>query len=404
MAEERKYIYSIIRNPQEMSAYDKSASSAEAATEAESADKQASDTSRLSGGLFGINNRSITFIPYGDIAAAVSTVHFINFDTFDKKELAQFIAAHDQVNVSLMKKYDSIPMRFGMIAESVEEVHALLAKAYIQFKAALEKISGKAEFIVQTFWNEKNILEKIVHENIEIQKLKKEVELKGAILGFPSKIKLGKRIFDALESYRKEYTEDILSNLAIHFPYFSAGKLFDASKEAVVNETNPAQQQVVYGAGKKMIMNYSFLIGATEESALEFRLNQLAEKYQDEIKFKYIGPMAPYSFAVINLSLGNFELVDSARKIFGFGESVAFSEIKRAYYKLAGQYHPDKQSFIKDKAVADETEKKMKDIITANGVLTVYCNHYLSALSPEKEQICSFRKEDVEDSIIINEK
>ena len=359
MTEERKYIYSIIKNPKEA---------------------QSSDAFRLSGVASGINNRDIICVPYRDIAAAVSNTHLINFDKLDKKELTQFITAHDQVNASLMKKHDVIPMRFGMIAESTEEIRNILAKAYIQFKAALERVGGKAEFIVQVLWNEKNILEKIVQENIEIQKLKKEVESKGKILGFSSKIKLGKRIFEALESCRKEYTEDILSSLATHFSNFSAGKLMD----------------------KEMLMNYSFLIGTTEESALASRLNQLAEKYKDELKFKYIGPMAPYSFAVINLSLGNFDLIDNARRTFGLGELVAFSEIKKTYYKLAGQHHPDKQAFTKDQIILDEAEKKMKDIITANEVLTVYCKYYLSALSPEKEQLCSFRKEDIEDSILSN--
>jgi len=280
-----------------------------------------------------------------------------------------------------------------MIAESAEEIRNILAKAYIQFKAALERIAGKAEFVVQVFWNEKNILEKIVQENPEIQELKKEIESKGKILGFSSKMKLGKRIFEALESYRKECTKDILSNLAIRFPNFSAGKLLDASKEGAANETN-----------KEMIMNYSFLVDKTEESALEFQLNKLAEKYKDEVKFKYIGPMAAYSFAVINLSLGNFDLVDGARKTLGLEESATFLNIRDAYHKLAAEHHPDKHEYKKDQVILEKAEKKMKDIITASEVLTVYCKHYLSALSPEKEQLCSFKKEDVEDSIIIKEK
>src|SRR3989338_3565670 len=212
MTEERKYIYSIINNPKEM---------------------RASDTSRLPGGLFGINNRGITFVPYRDISAAVSNTHLINFHKLGEKELTQLIAVHDQVNVSLMKKCDIIPMRFGIIAESAEEIRNILAKAYIQFKAALERIAWKAEFVVQVFWNEKNVLEKIVQENPEIQELKKETESKGKILGFASKMKLGKRVFEAVESYRKECVEDIFGNLATRFPNFSAGKLLD--KEILMN-------------------------------------------------------------------------------------------------------------------------------------------------------------------------
>ena len=114
--------------------------------------------------------------------------------------------------------------------------------------------------------------------------------------------------------------------------------------------------------------------------------------------------MASYSFTVINLSLGNFDLVDKARKTLGLGESAAFLEIRDAYHKLAAEHHPDKHEYKKDQVVLEKAEKKMKDIITANEVLTVYCKHYLSALPAEKEQLCSFRKEDVENSIIIKEK
>ncbi|MBU4466592.1 GvpL/GvpF family gas vesicle protein [Patescibacteria group bacterium] len=360
MTEERKYIYSIIRNPQPF-------------------DSTQGDSFRLPESMLGINNRDIILIPYRDIAGAVSNTHFINFDKLDKKELTKLIAAHDQVNSSLMKKHDVIPMRFGMVAENTEEIRHILAKAYIQFKTALEKIAGKAEFVVQVFWNEKNILEKIVKENPEIQKLKKETESKGKILGFASKMKLGRAIFEALESCRKEYTADILRHLASFFPDFSASKLLD----------------------KEMIMNYSFLINKTEESALELQLNKLAEKYKDALKFKYIGPMAPYSFAVINLSVGNFDLVDNARKTLGLGESAALPELKDTYHKLAAEHHPDKHEYKKDQVILEEAARKMKDIITANGVLTVYCKHYLSSLAPEEEQVCSFKREDVEESIIV---
>jgi len=362
MTEERKYIYSIIKNPKET---------------------QTSGTFRLSEAIFGINNRDILLVPYRDIAAVVSNTHFINFDKLDKKELTQLIAVHDQVNADLMKKHDVIPMRFGMVAENIEEIRNILRKAYIQFKAALERIAGKAEFVVQVFWNEKNILEKLIQENPEIQELKKETESKGKILGLASKMKLGKCIFEALELYRKECREDILRNLATRFPDFSAGKLLDTNKE------------------KEMIMNYSFLIGRGQELELESALNQIAEKYKDGLKFKYIGPMAPYSFTVINLSLGNFDLVDNARKTLGLGESAALLEIRNSYRKLVHEYHPDKHEYKKDQVILEEAVKKMKNIVTANEVLTVYCKHYLSALSSEKEQLCSFRKEDVEDSIII---
>lgn len=382
MTEERKYIYSIIKNTVK----------AQTPYNNKLYTEQGSGSANFLGGILGIGNRAVTIVSFQDLAAIVSNTNLISFDKFDKKELTQFIAAHERVNAEFMKNQDVIPMRFGIIAESAAEIRNILAKAYIQFKAAIERIAGKVEFIVQVFWNEKNILEKPVQENIEIQKLKKEVESRGKILGFSSKMKLGKRIFEAIEACRKEYFADILGNLATYFPDFSAGKLLDANKEGAADKTD-----------KEMIMNYSFLVGKTEEPVLESLLNKLAEKYEDKLYFKYIGPMAPYSFAAINLSLGNFDLVDNARKTLRLGEAATVLATRDAYHKLAQEYHPDKHEYKKDQVILEEAEKKIKDIITANEVLTVYCKHYLSALAPEKEQLCSFRKEDVEDSIIIKE-
>lgn len=362
MTEERKYIYSVIKNPKEM---------------------LGSGIAGLAAGMQGINNRDIVFVTYRDLAAAVSSIHLIHFDQLDKKELNQSVAVHEQVNANLMKDYDIIPMRFGMIAESAEEIRNILAKAYIKFKTVMERVAGKAEFIVQVFWDEKNMLGKIVQENTEIRELKKEVESKGKLSGFFSKIKLGKRIFEEIQAYRKKYTQNILGDLATRFPDFSAGKLLKTTM-------------------KEMIMNHSFLIERTQEQTLESRLNQLAEKYKDELKFKYIGPMAPYSFAVINLSQGNFDLVDKARKTLGLNESTTFPEVKEAYYKLATQFHPDKLGDKKGQAIREAT-KKTKDIVTAYEILTIYCKHYLSSIPSGKEQICSFKKEDVENSVIIKE-
>lgn len=367
MTNENIYVYAIISTPSNLARLEELARS-----------------------MLGINNRGIILMPYKDFITVASNTHLINFDRLDKKELSEFISIHEQVNNRLIKDYDVVPMRFGMIVENKEEIFKILEKAYLQFKMSLDKVAGKNEFIVEAFWNERNILEKVARENVEIQKLQKKAELKGKILGLTSKIKLGKLIFEALELRRKEYIESILSFLANYFPNFTAGKLFDSAKNEISNEI-----------GRKMLLNYSFLVEKPRESELAAKLSELQEKYKDELKFKYIGPMAPYSFIDIKLSVGNFDLIDNARKTLELGEKVTILEIKNAYYKLAARYHPDKHNHKKDLAALEETTKKMKGIIMANEVLTAYCKHYLSSLSLEKNQSCSLCKTDVENSIIV---
>lgn len=359
MIEENVYIYSVISIPSNLAKLE-----------------------GLTQSMLGINNRGIILAPHKDFTAVVSNTYLIDFDRLGKKELAEFIAVHEQVNNRLIKDYDVVPMRFGMIVESKKEILNILEKAYFQFKMSLDKVAGKNEFIVEAFWDEKNMLEKIARENVEIQKLRKKAASRGKILGLTSKIKLGKLIFGALELQRKEYTKDILSFLGGHFTNFTAGKLLN----------------------KEMLINYSFLIEKSRELELALKLNELQEKYKDELKFKYIGPMAPYSFVDIKLSVGNFDLIDNARKILGLGEEVTIPEIKDAYYKLAAQYHPDKYEHKKDLVTLEKTTKKMKEIAMANEILTAYCKYQLSSLPSQENQSCSLRRIDVENSIIIKNK
>jgi len=375
--DENIYIYAIIRKPKTV-------------------EKSSGTVSSFKGR--GLNERELYLILFRDLAAVVSDTNFDNFDQFDKNKLANSIDVHDKVITNLMRNYDVLPMRFGMIVESSGEIFNLFKKVYIQFKAAIERVTEKVEFIVEVFWDEKKVIKYIIQENTEIQQLQKEVEARGLILGFSSKIKLGKHIFEALDINRRKYSKDILDQLTSQFPVFSAGKLLDTSENDSSLRTN-----------KEMIMNYSFLVEKGQESVLESRLNQIAEKYKDELGFKFIGPMAPYSFAVINLKQGNFELVDNARKYLGLGASATFPEIKRAYNKLATRFHPDKHEYKKDPVLLGETKKEMKNVVTAYEILTTYCKYYISelaegqGLSTDKGEIYSFKKEDVENSIFFKE-
>lgn len=315
-------------------------------------------------GYIGINSREVNLIHYKDIAAVVSKTAIINFDRLDKKELARYVAGHQKVNEIVMEGYDLVPMAFGIIAPLASEVSRILEKAYLQFKTALKKIEGKAEFIVQVWWNQKEFLDELANTNSEIQKLKQKASKKTSILGMPIRLKLGKLIHKELEAHKQACIKDIEA----FFEDFSHNS---TSNKLIEHD---------------MIANLSFLIERTRESELDKKMQELGEKYKGKLRFKYIGPMPPYSFVNINLKLGNFELVDAARKLLGLDEEATFDEIKKAYHELAHQYHPDKHQGDLKK------EEQMKKITQAYNVLESYC---------QKKEKCSFKEEDVKDSIII---
>jgi len=316
----------------------------------------------------GINNREVTFLPWKDIGAVVSPTPVINFDRLDKKELTRHVATHQKVNEEVMQEYDVVPMAFGVIAPSADEVVSILERTYFQFKTALKKITGKAEFVVQIFGDKKKFLEELVNTNPQIKELKEKA--KSPLKGYVAKLKLGKLIFETAENKRKEYLKDVENSLKECSLDSRPGKLLDET----------------------MIGNISFLIEKKAESEFDRNMQELGKKYEGKLRFKYIGPMPPYSFVNINLSLGNFELIDRARKTLGLREAASLEEIKKAYYSLSHKYHPDK---------FQGTENQMKKITQSYSILESYCRSCDELEGKVKDRRYSFKEEDVKNSLII---
>ena len=331
----------------------------------------------------GINNREVNLVHYKDIAAVVSPTPVINFDRLDKKELMRHVTTHQQVNEEIMKEYDVVPMAFGIIAPSVDEVLRILETVYLQFKTALINTAGKTEFAVQVWWDPKKLLEELAKTNPEIQKLKQEISSKGTILGMPIKLKLGKLIQKEAEIQRQTFINDIhafLRNLSL-----------DSTSNKLIDDVCPVGSPSGDSFGE-MIANFSFLIEKDREPELDKKMQELGKKYEGKLRFKYIGPMPPYSFVNINLKLGNFEVVDEARKLLGLAEAATFDEIKEAYYKLSHRYHPDK---------FQGNEEQMKKIAQAYSILENYCQSCDEISGKKENSKYSFKEKDVKNSIMI---
>lgn len=324
-------------------------------------------------GNIGLHNCEVVAMPYKNIAAVVSATEIINFDSFEKEKLTAYVEVHQKVNEALLKEYDVVPMTFGMIAEDEEDLIRMFERCYLQFEVALKKIVGKIEFAVQVFWDRERILHEIVNAHPEIQELKDKAS-KGGIAGMPAKIKLGKLLYEKAEFERKSYIEHV------------AVCLKDLSHDSTYNKL----------IDDSMIVNLSCLIDKSQESELDRVMMQLGEQYGGKLRFKYIGPMPPYSFTSINFSTGNFELIDEARKILRLGKRATFGDIKRAYHALAQKYHPDRHGG------SNETAQEMKKINDAYALLEVCCQSFDQLRGKDEDRAYSFREADIKNLIIVS--
>lgn len=76
-----------------------------------------------------------------------------------------------------------------------------------------------------------------------------------------------------------------------------------------------------------------------------------------------------------------WQAIERARDFLHLGDFATLGEIKRAYYRLSKEYHPD--------LVADDenSEEMMYQLTSAYELLMQYCGDYRFPLAPDEDNI-----------------
>src|SRR5205807_10366753 len=89
----------------------------------------------------GADPSDVHTVNYKDIAAVVSDTPIEVHDPTRENVLA-----HERVNETVMRKYTVIPMSFGTVFKTRDDIVELLRSAYDAFHDVLVKMQGKLEF------------------------------------------------------------------------------------------------------------------------------------------------------------------------------------------------------------------------------------------------------------------
>ena len=90
-----------------------------------------------------------------------------------------------------------------------------------------------------------------------------------------------------------------------------------------------------------MIASVALLLPEQASAALDRRLAELDEEFDERLNFRCVGPLPASSFATVEVTLPSFEVVDEARRALNLGASAKLADIKSAYRQLIRQSHPD---------------------------------------------------------------
>ena len=113
----------------------------------------------------------------------------------------------------------------------------------------------------------------------------------------------------------------------------------------------------------RMVANLALLLPKGASDALDRRLAELDEEFGSRLNFRCVGPLPPYSFATVEVSLPSFEAIDRARRALSLGDKAGLAEIKSAYRRQIRQVHPDLTATPRvDEGQRDQTDRRVQDV------------------------------------------
>ena len=202
-------------------------------------------------------------VHYQDIAAVVSNTPMVVQDPTRENVLA-----HQRVNETVMQKHTVIPMSFGTVFKTDDDIMELLRSAYDAFSDVLNKMQDKFEFGLKVLWDRDQIIREIEEEDEDIRRLKSEISSQKGSTYF-ARMQYGRLIDAALQSRSERYVAEI----------------FDALRSvSVASRSNKP-------IGDRMIMNAAFLVSREMEQPFDARVKEIGQQYE-KLTFKYTGPVA----------------------------------------------------------------------------------------------------------------
>ena len=187
--------------------------------------------------------------------------------------------AHERVNETVMREHTVIPMSFGTVFKTSDDILELLRSAYDAFKDVLVKMEDKLEFGLKVLWDRDLIVRELESEDEDIRRLKTEITSQKGSTYF-ARMQYGRLVDASLQARSERYVQEI----------------FEALRP--VSVASRANRPI----GDRMIMNAAFLVQRDREQAFDEIVKKIGAKY-DMLTFKYTGPWPPYNFVNIRLKL-----------------------------------------------------------------------------------------------------
>lgn len=224
--------------------------------------------------IAGIEGAPVHTVEWQNLSCVVSDTDF------NDKELDKDSAlAHEKVLEDAMKYSPIVPIAFGHVAKSEDEIRSKLLEAHCsKLEEYLTYLQGKIELSLKAFWFDLSpVLRGIAENSDEIQRMKAKGKLTR-----DDQMRAGEIAAKLLGKKREEMEDNIADFFKDITIEYKKSNLF----------------------GEQMITNLAFLINERDLKTFDKKMNQYEEKLGDNnVKLKYTGPVPPYNFVQLNINL-----------------------------------------------------------------------------------------------------
>lgn len=269
-----------------------------------------------------LNLNGLTTVSCQSLAAVVEEKEVKDYHKLPKEETVRELVSHQQIIEKIMSETSILPVKFGTMVETEDEVIKFLEKGYFVLKNELRKMEGKIELDVVASWKLPKILAMIYAHDRRVQKKQQEIALKGPEATTKDKIILGRLVEQVLKTRKDEYSRLILQ------------KLKKRAVEICLHDL----------ISDEMVFNAAFLIKASAKEIFYKALDKLDQRFEDTLNFRLVGPLPPYSFSTILFKRISQQEVEKAKKRLGLNGEITDKTVNHAYRRLVQECHPDKNA------------------------------------------------------------
>jgi hypothetical protein len=192
----------------------------------------------------------------------------------------QDVEAHDRVLAELIGAGAVVPLRFGTVFASDDEVRAgLLDRHAHTLRELLERLAGHVQMTVRAYYMEDQLLRAVLARQPKLKARADALERRPVLATQPERIALGRAVAEAIERQRA-LDHDLLVSAF--------------SPVAADIRSDPP-------ATARQAASLQLLVAERDRPRLDAAVDRLAREHGARLSFRYVGPLPPYSFSDLAL-------------------------------------------------------------------------------------------------------